>query len=70
MQPKGYSASQNLLCSLKICMTDFSRKFTSYSVSLTGEQRCIYSQHIVETKMKTKSIILVQNSIIAIQAFK
>lgn len=70
MQPKGYSASKDLLFSLEIYMTDFSGKFTSYSVSLIGEQRCIYSQHIFENKMKTKSIMLVQNSIIAIHALK
>lgn len=70
MHPKGYSASKDLLFSLEIYMTDFSGKFTSYSVSLIGEQRCIYSQHIFENEMKTKSIMLEQNSIIAIHALK
>jgi len=47
-------------------MTDFSKKFTSYSVTLIGEE----SQHVFENKMKTKSIIPVPNSIIAIPAPK
>lgn len=68
MQPKGYSASKDLLFSLEIYMINFSRKFTNYSVSLIGEQKCTYSQHIFENKMKTESIILMQNSIIAIHA--
>lgn len=45
MQPKGYSASKDLLCSLKICMTDFSENLPVV-VWVSQESRDVFIANI------------------------